>query len=148
MSGLEAMLSFEEGTRYVAYPDPLTGGAPYTIGKGHTGPEVRLGLRWTDAQIETAFESDIAIAEHGIAINLPWVAALDDARRAVIVAMVFQMGIGKVLKFVNTLAYAKAGRFHDAAQGLRSSAWASQTPARAHREADQFETGKWDPHYA
>ncbi len=29
-----------EGLRLTAYPDPGTGGAPWTVGWGHTGPEV------------------------------------------------------------------------------------------------------------
>ncbi|RJF81642.1 hypothetical protein D3877_16060 [Azospirillum cavernae] len=33
-----------EGLRLTAYPDPASGGAPWTIGYGHTGPEVRPGL--------------------------------------------------------------------------------------------------------
>ena len=50
-----------EGREYKAYKDPLSkDGLPITIGIGHTGPEVHLGLVWDDDQIDTAFESDIA----------------------------------------------------------------------------------------
>jgi lysozyme len=34
-----------EGCRLDAYPDPATGGEPITVGWGHTGPEVHLGMR-------------------------------------------------------------------------------------------------------
>jgi len=33
-----------EGCRLAAYPDPGTGGDPWTIGWGHTGPEVHSGM--------------------------------------------------------------------------------------------------------
>ena len=34
-----------EGCVLQAYPDPATGGEPWTIGYGHTGPEVKPGLK-------------------------------------------------------------------------------------------------------
>ena len=44
----------------MAYPDVR--GVP-TIGVGHTGPEVHLGLTWTDAQVEEALADDVKWAE-------------------------------------------------------------------------------------
>lgn len=53
--------AYFEGREYKAYRDPLSkDGLPITIGIGHTGPEVHLGLVWDDDQIDTAFEIDIA----------------------------------------------------------------------------------------
>lgn len=51
-----AMLHHVEQLRLKAYPDPATGGAPWTIGYGHTGPDVYPGLVWTPEQAEAAFE--------------------------------------------------------------------------------------------
>ncbi len=51
-----------EGCRHQAYPDPASGGAPWTIGYGHTGPEVVPGLVWTQAQCEAALRRDIQAA--------------------------------------------------------------------------------------
>jgi lysozyme len=48
-----------EGVRLKAYPDPATKGPPITIGVGHTGPEVRLGLVWTEAQVDAALKADL-----------------------------------------------------------------------------------------
>ena len=39
-----ALVKRFEGCRLDAYPDPATGGDPWTIGWGHTGPEVHKGL--------------------------------------------------------------------------------------------------------
>lgn len=46
--------------RFDAYPDPATGGAPWTIGWGTTGTDVRQGTIWTQAQCDQRFAVDAA----------------------------------------------------------------------------------------
>ena len=60
------VLEYFEGRRNDAYPDPATGGAPITIGVGHTGPEVHLGLQWTDAQVDASLSADLKRFEEGV----------------------------------------------------------------------------------
>lgn len=55
-----------EGKHLVAYADPGTGGEPWTICYGHTGPEVRPGLRATEAQCEAWLREDVAKAERAV----------------------------------------------------------------------------------
>ncbi len=43
-----------------AYPDPGTGGAPWTIGWGATGPGIGPGTVWSQAQCDARLEQDIA----------------------------------------------------------------------------------------
>lgn len=57
--GIKILHHFE-GLRLEAYPDPATGGAPWTIGWGHTGPEVVPGLKWTRQQADQAFVDRLA----------------------------------------------------------------------------------------
>jgi GH24 family phage-related lysozyme (muramidase) len=38
-----------------AYPDPATGGDPWTIGWGTTGPDVKKGVVWTQKQCDDRF---------------------------------------------------------------------------------------------
>lgn len=38
-----------------AYPDPATGGDPWTIGWGTTGPDVKKGTVWTQKQCDDRF---------------------------------------------------------------------------------------------
>lgn len=45
--------------RLDAYPDPGTGGDPWTIGWGSTGPGIRKGTIWTQAQADERFEADV-----------------------------------------------------------------------------------------
>lgn len=42
-----------------AYPDPGTGGAPWTIGWGATGPGIGPGTVWTQAQADARLENDL-----------------------------------------------------------------------------------------
>lgn len=48
-----------EGLRLTAYQDV---GGVWTIGYGHTGPEVHAGLVWTQAQADAALLEDLASA--------------------------------------------------------------------------------------
>ena len=57
------LLEQRESRRHEAYLDSK--GIP-TIGIGHTGPEVHLGLYWTSDQIDEAFEHDLAWVEKAI----------------------------------------------------------------------------------
>ena len=63
--GIILIKSFE-GLRMHAYPDPGTGGAPWTIGYGHTGPDVYPGLKITEAEAEAMLRKDLARFERGV----------------------------------------------------------------------------------
>lgn len=55
-----------EGISYVSYPDPGTGGAPWTICYGHTGPEVKPGMRVDQAQCDRWLDEDLRDAEYHV----------------------------------------------------------------------------------
>jgi GH24 family phage-related lysozyme (muramidase) len=46
--------------RFEAYPDPGTGGAPWTIGWGATGRGIRQGTVWTREQCDARLDTDLA----------------------------------------------------------------------------------------
>lgn len=46
--------------RFEAYPDPGTGGDPWTIGWGATGAGIAAGTVWTQAQCDRRLETDLA----------------------------------------------------------------------------------------
>ena len=54
-----ALIKRFEGCQLSAYPDPGTGGAPWTIGWGHAGRDVTPGTRWPQAQADEQFERDL-----------------------------------------------------------------------------------------
>jgi lysozyme len=57
-----ALIKSSEGLRLRAYPDPGTGGAPWTIGYGHTGG-VRPGDTCSEAEADAWLLADVAWAE-------------------------------------------------------------------------------------
>lgn len=54
-----ALITQWEGKELEAYPDPATGGEPWTIGVGHTGPEVHKGMKITDAECAAILTADL-----------------------------------------------------------------------------------------
>ncbi len=42
----------EEGCRLDAYPDPVSGSSPWTVGYGATGPQITQGTIWTQEQAD------------------------------------------------------------------------------------------------
>ena len=137
----------DEGLRLRAYPDPLSGAEPWTIGYGHTGAGVREGLVWTPAEAETALIADIAQACERLDEQAPWWRALDDVRQDVLANMVFNMGWLNAAgthglgTFQAALAAIRAGDWQSAHDELLASAWAREVGARARRLADQLLTG-------
>jgi lysozyme len=53
--------------RLKAYPDPGTGGDPWTIGWGSTGPDIRRSTIWTQEQADERLERDVAEFAKGVA---------------------------------------------------------------------------------
>lgn len=62
----KALIQYFETCSLKAYPDPGTGGEPWTIGWGHTGREVRPGLVWTQEQCDAQFDIDVAHFERDV----------------------------------------------------------------------------------
>ena len=54
-----ALIKHFEGCKLTAYPDPGTGGSPWTIGYGHTGAEVHPGLTITQAFADAYLLKDL-----------------------------------------------------------------------------------------
>lgn len=63
--GLDLIKDYE-GCVLTAYPDPATGGDPWTVGFGHTGPDVHPGLKITDLEADRLLEDDCLKFERGV----------------------------------------------------------------------------------
>lgn len=61
-----ALIKQFEGCRLTAYPDPGSGGAPYTIGWGATGPGIGPGVVWTQATADARLTQDVARFAKGV----------------------------------------------------------------------------------
>lgn len=83
----------KEGLRLKAYPDPGTGGAPYTIGYGHTDG-VRKGDTCTLQQANSWLLADCATAENILNRALPDAHRLTRGQRDALVSFIFNIGPG------------------------------------------------------
>lgn len=68
-------------------------------------------------------------------------ADLDEVRQDVLINMAFNIGVGGVLKFKNTLAHIRAGLYDEAANEMLDSNWARQVHHRAKELAEQMRSG-------
>lgn len=132
-----------EGWEHEAYPDPLTHSDPWTIGVGATGPGIVKGVVWTDEQIGQRLDADIAEKTARVRRAYPLLDELNEPRQAVLIGMQFQLK-GGIAAWPKLLASIRNGRFEEAAENIRQSRWARQTPKRAIRLASQLESGAWN----
>lgn len=141
------MLKTDEGCELTAYPDPLSGGAPWTIGYGCTGPDIVQGTVWTQAKADSELEARATSLGAQVVSAYPWSTAMVPPRQAVLINMAFQMGMAGLAGFPHMLAAAEAGDYVEAAAQMDDSAWAKQTPAREQRESAVMKTGSLSPSY-
>jgi lysozyme len=131
-------LQRDEGCRLDAYLDTV---GVWTIGYGHTGPEVRKGLVWNQTMADAQLATDEAHHTAELRKRLPWFDGLDDVRQDVLANMAFNLGVDGLLGFKNTLAMVKRGDYAGAAENMLKSKWAAQVKGRASRLAKLMRTG-------
>lgn len=153
------MLRIDEGYDSKIYKD--TEGF-WTIGIGHLltrDPSLDVAKRELDklvgrpcngqitkAEAEAIFAKDVDKATRGILGNAtlkPVYDVLDGVRRAALINMVFQMGVGGVAGFPASMRLLKSQQWEAAAKELANSKWYRQTPNRAKRVIETFRTGTW-----
>jgi lysozyme len=84
-----------EGCDLTAYPDPATGGEPWTIGYGATGPDIESGTVWTqeqaDADLAQRVEHINAIVTQAVRVRL------SPQERAALVSLAYNVGTSAFL---------------------------------------------------
>jgi len=107
-----AVAHYFESCKLEAYPDPGSkDGKPWTIGWGHTGPELIRGLEWTQQQADDAFVIDIAKFERGVSSLVK--AELNQYQLDALVLFAYNVGLeslksSTLLKLLNAGDYAGA----------------------------------------
>lgn len=134
-------LKSDEGCKLHAYPDPLTGGAPWTVGYGATGNDIRPRTVWSQAQADDDIVSRVGQIESRLNQAIPWWRTMLDPRQDVAVNAAYNMGVKGFLGFHHALAAMEAGDFSEASAQLLASTWAAQVPNRAKRLAQQMLLG-------
>jgi len=116
-----------ESCKLEAYPDPGSrDGHPWTIGWGSTGPGIAKGVKWTQAQADARFLSDLAKFEDGVSRligNAPTTQSQFDA----LVCIAYNIGldedadtIAEGLGDSTLMRKHKAGDFEGAAKAFAS----------------------------
>jgi len=107
VSGLDIIKHFE-GLETTAYPDPATGGEPWTIGYGHTSaagpPSVYPGLTISAKEAEDILKRDLVVFEDAVTKNLTRSANSDQF--SAMVSLCFNIGPGN-------FASSSVRRFHN-----------------------------------
>jgi len=110
-----------------------------TIGIGRNLDD--CGISQTEAYV--LLENDIQNCENQLLDEIPDIYnPLDDVRKSVLLNMCFNLGIGGLLGFNNTLAYIAAGDWERAANGMLASKWAKQVGRRAIELSELMRKGK------
>lgn len=135
------LIEEEEGRKRQPYYDSL---GFVTWGVGHLG-DPRKTCPLPDHIIDVMLDWDCNVATSQAAA-LSGFEHLNDVQQAVIVGMVFQLGIGGVRDFKKMLSALSLGDYRKAAIEGRDSKWARQdSPKRASRAMEMLETGVWKP---
>jgi GH24 family phage-related lysozyme (muramidase) len=98
--------------RFEAYPDPGTGGDPWTIGWGATGKGIGPGTIWTQAQCDARLEADLARFASEVTRALDGAPTSQNQFDALVS---FHYNTGAIARATLTKLH-KAGRFGEAAE--------------------------------
>ena len=94
-AGIDLIKQFES-CKLVAYADPKTGGAPWTVGWGSTGPGIGPGTIWEQSQADARLLEDIGRFETIVnnAVTVP----LDQGQFDAMTSLLFNVGPGSPSK--------------------------------------------------
>jgi len=133
---LYKLLEKHEGKRNKMYKDSL---GIETIGIGHNLRDRPI----SDASVKQILRDDVNDVIHDVKRAFYWYNSLSDVRQAVVLSMVFNMGLSRFKKFKNTINHIAGGTYSAAAMEMKDSLWARQVGNRADELAEMMRTGKW-----
>lgn len=143
---LKDQLKYEEGLALKTYLCPA---GKRTIGYGHNldaKPYLegnKIPDEITEEVADVLLEHDIDEVYELLAKSWTGFLLLEGARRDALVNMAFQIGIGRLSGFRQLHDALLRCDWHRATAEALDSTWATQTPARAKRVANQFLTGEY-----
>ncbi len=98
---------------FAAYPDPGSGGDPWTIGWGSTGPDIKPGMVWTQQQCDDRLTADLTKFATGVNAAVG-TAATTQHQFDALVSFAYNVGLGN-LQSSTLLKLHKAGDYAGAA---------------------------------
>lgn len=87
----QALCQRWEGCSLTAYPDPASGGEPWTIGYGQTGQDITAGTVWTQAQADAALMQ--RISELSTAIQSELAYPMNDNQLGACISLAYNIGL-------------------------------------------------------
>lgn len=132
-----AMLTRHEGKVKAVYQDSL---GFWTIGVGRL-IDKRKGGGLSDDEITYLLKNDVDKVVAELDKQIPWWRNLSENRQAVLANMAFNLGVGGLLKFKNTLGLIRDAKYNQAASAMLQSKWAEQVKGRATELAEMMRVG-------
>lgn len=126
-------LGKDEGFRKNLY---LCSAGKQTIGFGRNLED--RGVTREEATYLLNNDIELAIKD---AEKFTWFEDLNQARKAVVVNMIFNIGLPTFKKFKNTIRLIKAGDYDEASVEMLDSRWARQVGSRARRLSREMKKG-------
>ena len=136
MNKLIEQLKIHEGMKLKPY---LCTSKKLTIGIGRNLDDVGI----SEEEAEMLLKNDIYEATNQLLNAFPWMATFSDVRISAMINFTFNVGIGTVRKFSNTIEYLKNEDWEAAADEMMDSKWAEQVGDRAIQITEQIRTGRW-----
>lgn len=136
MEQLREMIILHEGLSLDIYR--CTSGK-VTVGVGHNLEDKPI----TKEAAMFILEDDLRDCFLDLNRNIEGWTELSDVRKAVLVDMCFNMGIGSLLKFKKFLAALKDGDYQLAASEMLDSRWSKQVGKRSERLAQMMVSNEW-----
>ncbi len=130
------MIKDHEGLRLKPYKDTV---GKLTIGYGRNLEDNGITK---DEALHMLF-ADIRRVKCEASARLRWFNELDSVRRDVVIDMVFNLGIGKFLKFKKMIKAMSYGDFTTASKEMLDSDWAGQVGTRAKTLSKMMEFGTY-----
>ena len=148
MTTISELITKHEGRR--SKPYKCSAGAN-TIGVGHNidanplPADIAKHLKETGSidneMIARLLAMDIIRAASDCKKLFPEFNSFSHNRRAALIDWCFQLGFTRASRFVTSIACINTGRWSEAAEAMRNSKWAEQTPNRAAEITDLIEEG-------
>ena len=136
MNKLIEQLKIHEGMKLKPY---LCTSKKLTIGIGRNLDDVGISKE----EAEMLLKNDIYEATNQLLNAFPFMATFSDVRISAMINFTFNVGIGTVRKFSNTIEYLKNEDWEAAADEMMDSKWAEQVGDRAIQITEQIRTSRW-----
>ena len=151
-TSLREQLVRDESYRRFPYFDCC--GKPFRECRCPKKGKLTIGIGWnleddgiTLEEAEYFLDRKVPLYTAGVLAHIPFAHRLDEARRAVLVNLAFNMGIGDadsgLLGFRKMLAAMERSDWPEAARELLDSTYHRQVGIRAERLAEQIISGEW-----